>query len=58
MLTRPMDILSAFPVRKSKQQKQEIRPLFGIENGEYTKYSAAFDTSIVRKISRSQLLPI
>ena len=50
MLTRPMDILSAFPVRKSKQQKQEFR--------EYTKYSAAFDTSIVRKISRSQLLPI
>ena len=25
MLTRPMDILSAFPVRKSKQQKQEFR---------------------------------
>ena len=25
MLTRPMDILTAFPVRKSKQQKQEFR---------------------------------
>ena len=25
MLTRPMDVLTAFPVRKSKQQKQEFR---------------------------------
>ena len=25
MLTRPMDILDAFPVRKSKRQKQEFR---------------------------------
>ena len=29
-----------------------------IKNGEYTKYSSVPDTSIGRKISRSQLLPI
>ena len=35
-----------------------FRPLFGIENGKYTKYSAVSDTSIGRKISHSQSLPI
>ena len=30
MLTRPMDVLTAFPVRKSKQQKQEFLSLIHI----------------------------